>query len=43
MPPTQSECLNYLKEQGFTASVPLVSDDIDEIVEYCKSQGEKTP
>ena len=41
MPPTQSECLNYLKEQGFTASVPLVSDDIDEIVEYCKSQGEK--
>ena len=41
MPPTQSECLNYLKEQGFTASAPLVSDDIDEIVEYCKSQGEK--
>ena len=41
MPATQSGCLEYLKEQGFTVSVPFISDDIDEIVEYCKSQGEK--
>ena len=41
MPSTQSACLEYLKEQGFTVSVPFISDDIDAIVEYCKQQGEK--
>ena len=41
MPSTQSGCLEYLKEQGFTVSVPFISDDIDAIVEYCKQQGEK--
>jgi len=40
-PKTHSECLNYLKEQGFTVSQPLISDDIDEIVAYCKEMGEK--
>ena len=41
MPSTQSACLEYLKEQGFTVSVPFISDDIDKVVEYCKQQGEK--
>lgn len=41
MPSTQSACLEYLKEQGFTVSAPFVSDDIDKVVEYCKQQGEK--
>ena len=40
-PQSQSECLKYLHEQGFTVSEPLVSSDIDEIVEYCRKKGEK--
>ena len=39
-PQSQSECLKYLHEQGFTVSEPLVSSDIDEIVEYCRKKGE---
>lgn len=41
MPTCQSECLDYLKAQGFTVSVPFISDDIDAIVSYCKEQGTK--
>ena len=40
-PQSQSECLKYLHEQGFTVSEPLVSSDIDEIVEYCRKKGER--
>lgn len=40
-PQSQSECLKYLHEQGFTVSEPLVSSDIDEIVEYCRKNGER--
>lgn len=40
-PQSQSECLKYLHEQGFTVSEPLVSSDIDEIVEYCRTKGER--
>lgn len=39
-PESQSACLKYLHEQGFTVSVPFVSSDIEQIVEYCRQKGE---
>lgn len=39
-PQSQSECLNYLKSQGFTVSEPFISSNIDDIVEYCRLKGE---
>ncbi len=39
-PQSQSECLNYLKSQGFTVSEPFISSNIDDIVEYCRQKGE---
>lgn len=39
-PQSQSECLSYLKSQGFTVSEPFISSNIDDIVEYCRQKGE---
>ncbi len=39
-PESQSACLKYLHEQGFTVSMPFVSSDIEQIVEYCRQKGE---
>jgi len=41
MPESQGECLKYLKAQGFSASEPFISDDIEKIIAYCRQQGEK--
>lgn len=37
---SQSDCLMYLKEQGFSTLPPLVSSDINEICRYCAYWGE---
>lgn len=37
---SQSECLTFLEQQGFTTLPPLVSTDIEEICRYCEYWGE---